>query len=98
MTMTLFFRQQPTLVVCTPGRGGVGDLYDDDGSEDDDNGDNNEDHLHQWQWLGQRNDNDLIFWGNNQPWLDAFLAEGGWVISTMMTMMNMWTTIANDNN
>ena len=24
------------------------------------------------------NDNDLVFLGNNQPWLDAFLAEG-WV-------------------
>ena len=29
--------------------------------------------------------NDLVFLGNNQPWLDAFLAEGWWVISTMMT-------------
>ena len=33
--------------------------------------------------------NDLVFLGNSQPWLDAFLAEGWWVISTMMTAMRM---------
>jgi hypothetical protein len=42
MTMTLFFRQQSTLVGCIPGRGGVGDFYDDDNNEDDDDGDNDE--------------------------------------------------------
>ena len=43
--MTLFFRQQPTFVRCTPGRGVVGDFYNDDGNEDDDvgNDDGNED-------------------------------------------------------
>ena len=34
--MNLIFRQQPTLVGCIPGRGVVGDFYDDD-----DNGNNN---------------------------------------------------------
>ena len=46
MTMTndlVFFRQQPTLVGCIPGRGVVGDFYDDDNDENDDNGDDNED-------------------------------------------------------
>ena len=33
--------------------------------------------------------NDLVFLGNNQPWSDAFLAEGWWVISTMMTAIRM---------
>ena len=41
--MTSFFRQQPTLVGCIPGRGLVGDFYNDDENEDDDNGDGNED-------------------------------------------------------
>ena len=36
----LVFRQQPTLVGCIPGRGVVGDFYDDDGNEDDNDGDN----------------------------------------------------------
>ena len=36
-----FFRQQPTLVGCIPGRGVVGDFYDDDGNEDDNDGVNN---------------------------------------------------------
>ena len=35
-----FFRQQPTLVGCIPGRGVVGDFYNDDDNEDDENGDN----------------------------------------------------------
>ena len=35
--------------------------------------------------------NNLIFLGNNQPWLDAFLAEGWWVIFMMMTKMRMTT-------
>ena len=35
--------------------------------------------------------NDLVLLGNNQPWLDEFLAEGWWVISTMMTTMRMTT-------
>ena len=40
-----FFIQQPTLVGCIPGRGIVGDFYDDDKDEDEDNGDyNEEDH------------------------------------------------------
>ena len=40
-----FFRQQPTLVGCIPGRGLVGDFYYDDKDEDDNNGDyNEEDH------------------------------------------------------
>ena len=43
MTMTLFFRQKPTLVGCIPGRGVVGNFYDDDNNEDNDNGNNNED-------------------------------------------------------
>ena len=45
MTVTndLVFRQQPTLVGCIPGRGVVGDFYDDDGDEDDDNGNGNDD-------------------------------------------------------
>ena len=39
------FRQQPTLVGCIPGRGVVGDLYDDEEDEDDSDGDyNEEDH------------------------------------------------------
>ena len=41
-TMSLFFRQQPTLVGCIPGRGGVGDFYDDDDKEDDNDGDDDE--------------------------------------------------------
>ena len=32
---------------------------------------------------------DLVFLGNIQPWSDAFLAEGWWVISKMMTTMRM---------
>ena len=46
MTMTrttLFFSQQPTLVRCIPGRGWVGDFYNDDYNEDDDNDVNDED-------------------------------------------------------
>ena len=47
MMATRFFRQQPTLVGCIPGRGVVGGFYNDDGNEDDDNGnddvDNDED-------------------------------------------------------
>ena len=40
-----FFRQQPTLVGCIPGRGVVGVFYDDDKDEDDNNGNyNEEDH------------------------------------------------------
>ena len=35
----------------------------------------------------------IYFLGNNQPWLGAFLAEGGWVISTMMTTMRMTTMV-----
>ena len=31
------------------------------------------------------------FLGNNQPWSDAFLAEGWWVIFMMMTKMRMTT-------
>ena len=61
--------------------------------DDDDNNDNDD------------SDNDLVFLGNHQPWSDAFLAEGGWVISTMMTMMRMTTmattmktTIADGND
>ena len=38
-----FLRQQPTLVGCIPGRGVVGDFYDDDNNEDDDDGEDNED-------------------------------------------------------
>ena len=34
------------MVRCIPGRGGVGDFYDDDDNEDDDNGDNDEDDHH----------------------------------------------------
>ena len=32
------------------------------------------------QWLGRRRNNDgndLVFLGNNQPWSDAFVGEGG---------------------
>ena len=40
-----FFMQQPTLVICIPGRGVVGGFYDDDEDEDDNDGnDNEEDH------------------------------------------------------
>ena len=38
-------------------------------------------------------DEQPCFLGNNQPWSDAFLPEGWWVISMMMTMMRM-TTVA----
>jgi hypothetical protein len=31
------------LVGCIPGRGGLGDFYDDDDNENDDDGDDNED-------------------------------------------------------
>ena len=78
----------------------MGDFYNDDDNEDDNDGDNDEGDHRGRQQLGQRrndNGNDLVFLGDNQPWSDAFLAEGGWVISTMMTTMTMWTTIANDN-
>ena len=45
MTGTRFFRQQPTLVGCIPGRGVVGDFYDDDKDEYDGDGNvNEEDH------------------------------------------------------
>ena len=37
-----FFWQQPTLDGFIPGRGVVGDFYDDDKDEDDDNGNNDE--------------------------------------------------------
>ena len=37
-----FFSQQPTLVGCIPGRGVVGNFYDDDKDEDEDDGDYNE--------------------------------------------------------
>ena len=46
MTMTnnlVFLRQQPTLVGCIPARGVVGDLYDDDEDEVDNDGGDNED-------------------------------------------------------
>ena len=42
MTATRFFRQQPTLVRCIPGRGVVGDFYDDEKDEDDNDGYYNE--------------------------------------------------------
>jgi len=86
--------------------GWLGDFYDDDDDKDDKDDDNEGDHR-RWQRIGRRrNDNgdDLVFLGNNQPWSDAFLAEGGWVISTMKTTMWMTTmattmreTVANDN-
>ena len=37
--------------------------------------------------------NCLVFLGNNQPWSIAFLAEGWWVISKMMTTMRMKTML-----
>ena len=33
--------------------------------------------------------NNLVFLGNNQPWSDAFLAEGWSMISKMLTTMRM---------
>ena len=62
------------------GGGGLGDFYNDDGNEDDYDGNNDGGDHCRWQRLGrQRNNdgNDLVFLGNNQPWSDAFLAEGG---------------------
>ena len=43
MMATRFLRQQPTLVGCIPGRGVVGDFYDDDNDEDEDDGNDDED-------------------------------------------------------
>ena len=45
--MTLFFRQEPTLVRYIPGRRVVGDFYDYDKDKDDNNGngDDNEDNF-----------------------------------------------------
>ncbi len=37
----IFFRQQPTLVRCIPGRGGVVDFYDDDKNADGNNDNDN---------------------------------------------------------
>ncbi len=39
MTMILFFRQQPTLVGCISGREWVGDFYNGNNLEDDNNND-----------------------------------------------------------
>ena len=33
--------------------------------------------------------NDLVFLGKKQPWFYAFLAEGWWVISMMMTTIKV---------
>ena len=90
------------MVRCIPGSGGVGDFYEDDENEDGNNdNDNNNDDNNDDDVDHNNDDNDednLVFLGNNQPWSDAFLEEGGWVISTMMTTirmstMTMWTTI-----
>ena len=76
------------------GEGGLDGFYDDDANEDDNNGNNDwGDHR---QLLGQQRNNDgddLVFLGNNQPWSDAFLAEGWWVIFMMMTKMRMTTMV-----
>ena len=42
MAMISFFRKQPSLVGCIPGRGGVGDFYNDNDDEDDNDGNNAE--------------------------------------------------------
>ena len=58
----------------------MGDFYNDDDNEDDDDGDDDEGGHRQWQQIGRwRNGDgvDLVFLVNNQPWSDAFLAEGG---------------------
>ena len=85
------FRQQPTLVGCIPGRGVVGDFYDDDKDEDDNDGDNNEeDHcpclfqkmlpMKSTAMLTLRTTTTTSFYDMTQQtssWSDAFLAEGG---------------------
>ena len=43
------------------------------------------------------NDEDHVFLCNNQPWLDAFLAEWG-VISTMMMTTMRTTTITKNKD
>jgi hypothetical protein len=62
MTATRFFRQQPTLVGCIPGRGVVGDFHDDSKDEDDGNGDNNEvDHCPYHDDNNNNNDGNSFF-------------------------------------
>ena len=92
MMATCFFRQQPTLVGCIPGREVVGDFYDDDENEDDGNGDDNEeDHfpcLFQKVLPMQstasptvRTTTTTSFYDMTQQptsWSDAFLAGGGY--------------------
>jgi hypothetical protein len=61
----------------------VGDFYKDDKNEDvkDDNDNNNDDKDNNNDDVAHNTDDndedDLVFLGNKQPWLDAFLAEGG---------------------
>ena len=52
--------------------------------EDDNDGDDNQDNFDKDD-EDDHNDNDddnndLVFSCNNQPWTDAFLEEGGWVL------------------
>ena len=67
-----FITQQPTLFGCIPGRVRDDFYNDDDNDEDDDNDkDHNKDEGNIY------NNDNLFLLHNNQPWLDAFLAQ--WV-------------------
>jgi hypothetical protein len=57
-TMTSFFYATTNLVGCIPGRGGVGDFYDDDEDEDDDDGDDNQDNFDEDDEDDHNNDDD----------------------------------------
>ena len=65
-----FFRQQPTLDGFIPGRGVVGDFYDDDNDENDNNGNNYEDIFYKGRMMTittmkMTATNNFIFLGNN---------------------------------
>ena len=86
-----FFRQQPTLVGCIPGRGVVGDFYDDDKDENDNDGNYNEEDycpclfqkvlpIQSTAMPTVRTTTTTSFYDMTQQptsWSDAFLADGG---------------------
>jgi hypothetical protein len=78
-----FITQQPTLFECIPGRV-RGDFYNDDNCDDNDQ---NEDDNNMYD------DYILIILHNNQPWLDAFLADWGVMFMMMIMMMATVMTI-----
>ena len=88
-TMTSFFNATTNLGRMHSWKRGVGDFYDDDENEDgDDDNDHNNDGDGDDDYDHNNDDNDeddLNFYSNNQPWLDAFQAEGGRRLTMTMT-------------